>query len=396
MKETEDRGRILLIDDEPHLLLALGDYLRQAGYEVVAASSGEEGLETLRGWRPDLIICDIMMPGMDGFGVRRTLEKDPGHRDTPFIFLTAKGQLDARLEGLRSGADDYIVKPFEPAELEARIEAVLRREKRARAAVEQEVEALKESILANVTHELRTPMSIVRGTLELALEGAFGDDVERERQFLLRAMESVRSLQRLVDDLLLIAALDSGELELFLEPVSVAGLLRHSRTDAWRVGAAEKLVVHEPEPPDLMVCVDQRYLQTALSHLVDNALKFSPAGSPVEIMARACDEGVAITVMDRGQGISAQDLPHIFDRFYQADMSSTRPYSGLGCGLYLVRALVEAHNGHVEAKSVVGEGSQFSVWLPMGLPEGLHRLADLSRKSDRPRRSDRRRAKGGA
>ena len=370
--------KILLIDDEPHLLLALGDYLRQAGYQVVAASSGEEGLETLRDWQPDLIICDIMMPGMDGFDVRRALEKDSRHRDTPFIFLTAKGQLGDRVHGLRSGADDYIIKPFEPAELEARIEALLRRVIRSQAAAEQEVEELKASILANVTHELRTPVAVVRGTLELALEGAFGSDVEQERQFLSRALENMHGLQQLIDDLLLMSAIDSGELELFLEPVSVMGLLRHSQDKVWRVGANDVIIIHESEPADLKVCVDQRYLQTALGHLVDNALKFSPAGSPVEIRAKACEDGVTITVTDRGEGISAQDLPHIFDRFYQSDMSSTRAYEGLGCGLYLVRALVEAHGGHVEVESLVGEGSWFTVWLPSGLPQGLHRVADLS------------------
>lgn len=378
-------ARILLIDDERHLLLALGDYLRQAGYEIVPVASGEEGLETLRDWHPDLIICDIMMPGMNGLDVRRALEKDPRYCDTPFIFLTARGQLDDRLQGLHSGADDYIVKPFEPEELEARIEALLRRVTRDWAAVAREVESLKENILTTVTHELRTPVAVVRSTLELALENAFGTDVEQERRFLSRALESTRVLQRLIDDLLLMTALDSGDLELFLEPVSVAGLLRYCRANIWRVEAAEALIVRETEPPDLTVCADQRYLQTILGHLVDNAIKFSPAGSPVEVWAKARDDGVAITVRDWGEGIAAEHLPHIFERFYQTDMSSTRTYEGLGCGLYLVRALVEAHNGYVEAESQVGEGSRFTVWLPRGLPEGLYRVADLPRKSDRLR-----------
>lgn len=375
-------ARILLIDDERNLLQALGAYLRCVGYEVVAVPSGEEGLAKLRDWHADLIICDIMMPGMDGFDVRRALEEDPRHRDTPFIFLTAKGQLDDRLHGLRSGADDYIVKPFELTELEARIESLLRRVTRARAVAAQEVEALKENILANVTHELRSPVAVVRGTLELAMEGAFGNDLEQEHRFLSRALESTRSLQQLIDDLLLMMALDSGELELFLEPVLMAELVRHSRVSAWRVKAADALVVHGPEPPDLTVCADRRYLETIVGHLVDNALKFCPAAA-VEIRAEARDDGVAITVTDRGEGIAAEHLPRIFDRFYQADMSSSRAHEGLGCGLYLVQALVEAHGGCVEVESQVGEGSRFTVWLPQGLPEGLYRAADLRRESDR-------------
>jgi signal transduction histidine kinase len=374
-------ARILLIDDEPNLLLALGAYLRESGYKVVAVPSGEEGLDTLRDWHPDVIICDIMMPGMDGLDVRRALEKDPRHRDTPFIFLTAKGQLGDRLAGLRSGADDYLVKPFEPAELEARVESLLRRVTRDHAVAAQEVEALKENILAAVTHELRSPVAIVRSTLELALDDSFGDDVEQERLFLLRALASTQSLQRLINDLLLIATLDSGDLELFLEPVSVADLLRQVQDGVSREDAADVLVIHEPKPPDLAVCADRRHLQVVLGHLVDNALKFSST-APAEVRAEARDEGVAIMVTDRGAGIAAEHLPHIFDRFYQGDMSSTRVHEGLGCGLYLVRALVETHGGYVKVLSRVGQGSRFTVWLPQGLPQGLYRVADLQDEID--------------
>jgi len=369
-------ARILLIDDEPHLRLALGEYLRYSGYDVVVVSSGQDGLEALRDWHADVIICDIMMPGMDGLQVRQALEHDPRYSDTPFIFLTAKGQLDDRLRGLRSGADDYIVKPFEPVELEARIESLLRRVRRDRLVAEQEVEMLKENILANVTHELRTPVAVVRSTLELALDGAFGEDVDQAYLFLSRALKSTRSLQRLIDDLLLMAALESGELQLFLEPISLAELLRHSRLNAWRTDAVDMITAHEPEPSDLKICADRRYIEVVLGHLIDNALKFS-VGLPIEIGAQVQDDEVAIAVTDRGEGIVPEHLPFIFDRFYQADMSTTRSHEGLGCGLYLVRVLVEAHGGRVQVESQVGEGSRFTVWLPKELPEGLRRVADL-------------------
>jgi two-component system sensor histidine kinase/response regulator len=370
-------GRILLIDDEPNLLLALGDYLELAGYEIRSASSGKEGLKTLLDWQPDLIICDIMMPDMDGFEVRRTLEEDPRYRNTPFIFLTAKAQLDDRLQGLRSGADDYVIKPFEAAELEARVEALLRRHRRSQTVAEREVDVLKQNILAAVTHELRTPVAVVRGTLELALEDAFGGDPEQQRIFLSRALANTRGLQRLIDDLLLMASIDAGDLGLFLETVPVAGLLRYCQKNVWRSEAADALVVELPNPPTLTLCVDQRYIRIVVSHLVDNALKFSPPGSPVQVRAEVRDNGVAITVIDQGVGVATADLERIFERFHQTDMSSTRAYEGLGCGLYLVRALVEAHGGYVEVESEIGVGSQFTVWLPREMSEGSYRLEDL-------------------
>ncbi|MFZ5917006.1 MAG: response regulator [Chloroflexota bacterium] len=370
--------QILLIDDEPQLQVALSKYLGRAGYEVVTASCGEEAIQLLQHVSPDLIICDIMMPGMNGLDLRQQLDQDPDLKNTPFIFLTAKGQLRDRLEGLHVGADDYVVKPFEPAELEARIEALLRRVARHRDAAAQSVEDLKDNILANVTHELRTPMAVVRSTLELMLEGAFGSDVVQEHTFLARALESTRSLQRLIDNLLLIASLDDKELELFLSSFSVQALLQQSRIKLSHVNPERRVILHRPEPPDLTVCADRRFLEMVLGQLLDNADRFSPAEGTIEVMAGARDEGVFVTVADRGEGIAPAHLPHIFRRFYQADMSSTRAHSGLGCGLFLVKVLVEAHGGRVEVDSQPGKGSRFTIWLPRDLPEGLFTVTELA------------------
>jgi signal transduction histidine kinase len=317
--------------------------------------------------------------------VRRKLDKDERFKDIPFIFLTAMGQLSDRLQGLHAGADDYVVKPFEPSELEARVRAVLRRVKRERSAAARTVEELKNNILANITHELRTPMAVVRSTLELALEGAFGDNLEQEQQFLSRALKSTDNLRHLVDDLLLMATIDSRNLELFLTSLALRVLFQPSHLTALQTPEAQRLVVHPPEPPHLSVVADRRHLKAVLNHLVENALKFSPKDRPIVIRAQAQGEGVAITVTDQGPGIGPEDLPRIFDRFYQVDMSSTRPYPGLGCGLYIVREMVQAHLGHVEVESEVGRGSRFTVWLPQDLPEGLFKaeeLADMRRQAD--------------
>ena len=182
---------------------------------------------------------------------------------------------------------------------------------------------------------------------------------------------------------LMMAAIDAGDLGLYLETVSVAGLLRYCQKNVWRSEAAGALVVELPDPPNLMVCVDQRYIRIVLSHLLDNALKFSPPGSPVQVRAEVRGDGVAITVIDQGVGIAVADLERIFERFHQMDMSSTRAYEGLGCGLYLVRALVEVHGGYVKVGSEVGVGSQFTVWLPREMPEDSYQVEDMPRVDDR-------------
>ena len=170
----DKNSTILIIDDEPALLMGLAARIKRQGYQVVTASDGSEGLLKARETLPDLILSDVMMPPPNGFELRKLMEQDPRLASIPFIFLTARSGVEDRVSGIRDGADDYITKPFVTEELFARIEAVLRRVNTARergraevrASAQQDMEQLKREILQNFQHEMRTPLSNIIMPLE--------------------------------------------------------------------------------------------------------------------------------------------------------------------------------------------------------------------------------------
>ncbi len=188
---------ILIIDDEPALLLGLAAKIKRHGYTVVTATDGSDGFRKAKESLPDLIISDVMMPPPNGFELRRLLSLEPALASIPFIFLTARSSVEDRVDGLRNGADDYITKPFETEELFARIEAVFRRvqteqargREEMRAAAEKDIEKLKHEILQNFHHELRTPLTNILMPLELAANHRF-DNPEEQSRFLKIALSN--------------------------------------------------------------------------------------------------------------------------------------------------------------------------------------------------------------
>ncbi|HVF24346.1 MAG TPA: response regulator, partial [Anaerolineales bacterium] len=177
----ENKPTILIIDDEPALLLGLAATIRRQDYNVITAEDGNEGLRKAREAMPDLVLSDVMMPPPNGFELRRLMSLDPVLSPIPFIFLTARSNVEDRVSGIREGADDYITKPFETEELIARIEAVLRRVKteqargrdQMKAIAQQDMDKLRNEILQNFHHELRTPLTNILMPLELAANNRF-------------------------------------------------------------------------------------------------------------------------------------------------------------------------------------------------------------------------------
>ncbi len=210
---------ILIIDDEPALLLGLAAKIRRHGYTVVTATDGSDGFRKAKESMPDLIVSDVMMPPPNGFELRRLLSLEPALASIPFIFLTARSSVEDRVGGLRDGADDYITKPFETEELFARIEAVFRRvqteqargREEMRAIAEKDMEKLKHEILQNYHHELRTPLTNILMPLELATNHRF-DNPEEQSRFLKIALSNADRLESLVTDLILLSNMDQGNL----------------------------------------------------------------------------------------------------------------------------------------------------------------------------------------
>ena len=375
-----EAARILLADDNADMR----DYvtrLLEDRWTVEVVADGEAALARARAALPDLILSDIMMPGLDGYQLLQALRADELTRDIPVIFLSARAGDEARIEGLSAGADDYLIKPFSARELLARVgmhlaqvsarrevEATRRqsltREREARAEAEV-ANRSKDEFLAMLGHELRNPLAPIVTALQL-MELRGDETLYKERTIIER---QVRHLVRLVDDLLDVSRITSGKIELKRERIEI------SETVAKAIEMASPLIeqrrhrlkVDIPRS-GLAVEVDAVRMAQVLANLLNNAAKYTEPHGDITVSATmenlAEGHRVVLRVRDTGIGLSAEMLPRVFDLFVQERQAIDRAQGGLGLGLAIVRTLVELHGGTVEAHSEgYGKGSEFTVRL---------------------------------
>jgi signal transduction histidine kinase len=242
----------------------------------------------------------------------------------------------------------------------------------------QVAEVQRRQMTADIAHELRNPLSVIRGNLEAIFDGIYPADIEH----LTPIYEETLLLQRLVEDLRLLSLADAGQLELIRSDVDVEQLLSGVAESAQAVAQDRGITLHveTPEEP-LVVDGDADRLRQVIGNLVSNALRYTPAGGAVTLSARRADHRVRFAVTDTGPGIPAEDLSHVFDRFYRGDSARNRASGGSGLGLAIARALVEAHGGTISVESTVGQGATFLVELPFDVTSSPHKrpAAPLSR-----------------
>lgn len=364
--------KILVVEDNEDMLNGIRDILEMSGYQVVTALDGQAALALMEQDRPDLIISDIMMPQMDGYELFSAVRANPKWLRIPFVFLTAKDQrLDVRL-GKQLGADDYLTKPFEPEDLIVIVEAKLERAASLQAATDAEMSQLKQNILKAFSHEFRTPLTYIRGYLDLILEDGLDQlSTEELEDFLHGMRRGSARLSRLVDDLIFLVTLETGQAvnKFYSEQMYFTGLrsLVEIVVHQKQPTAQQRNVALELELPDLLPGVEIHldYIRDVLERLVDNAIKFSnSAQGHVLVSATANETWVRIAVKDNGIGISAEELPNLFKRMHQIDRAHLEQ-SGLGVGLAIAKGIAEIHGGRIDVESEVGKGSTFTLVLPV-------------------------------
>ena len=409
---------ILLVDDQPGRLLTYRTILEPLGERLVEASSGEQALKRLMEDDFAVILLDVNMPGMDGFETAALIHQHPRFEQTPIIFVTAVnvGDMD-RLRGYKLGAVDYVSVPVIPeimrtkvavlAELHRKRRELLQANQRLAAAnvslqeeKQRELERLnaslvatnealalrntelrnevgermqaeerlreadrrKDEFLATLAHELRNPLAPLQNALNIRrLAAADGDDALQD------AMErQLALLVRLIDDLLDVARITRGKLVLRKTPTTLQDVLAAAVELAMPLidSGGHRLQTHLPDAP-LALHADASRLAQVFANLLNNAAKYSDAGSVIELHAAGEGDTVLVRVRDRGIGLAPEQLEAIFELFAQADTAIERARGGLGIGLTLVRTLVQLHDGEVDACSDgPGRGSEFRVRLP--------------------------------
>jgi signal transduction histidine kinase len=379
------RGRVLVADDNADMRAYITRLLRMH-WDVEVVGDGDAALAAARRDPPDLVLTDVMMPRLDGFGLLAALRRDPATRSIPVVMLSARAGEESRIEGLQAGADDYLVKPFSARELIARVEShlelrrvrdaaarerdqLLRRERDARLEAEVANRA-KDEFLAVVSHELRTPLNAMMGWARLALDG--GLPADRLNHGLEVIERNAQTQAQLIDDLLDVSRIISGKVRIDPRPIRpiafVEAAIESVRLAASAKGVRLQLAL-DPELDDILG--DRDRLQQVVWNLLSNAIKFTPAGGEVMVRLARAGADVEICVEDTGRGIPAAFMPYVFERFRQADASLTRALGGLGLGLAIARHLVELHGGAIGAHSDgEGRGARFTVRLPIAARRG--------------------------
>ncbi|WP_243147048.1 ATP-binding protein [Scytonema sp. UIC 10036] len=496
---TSPPARILLADDNADMR----EYVRKllsTKYEVVAVADGEAALAAAQEQLPDLVLSDVMMPKLDGFGLLRRLREDERTRSVPIVLLSARAGEESRIEGLDAGADNYLIKPFSARELLARVKATLEMsrlrqevarsrieveaakeraiviervtdafygldrqwrftyvnrqcekylkktreellgkvvwdvfpvakgtafeeqyykamreqvavhfevfspfsdlwvevhvypskdgisvnfrditerkelEKRQEALLESErvaraeaerIGRLKDEFLATLSHELRTPLNAILGWSQLLRKNNIGSaDLKKGLETIER---NARSQAQIIEDLLDMSRIISGKVRLDIQEMNLTSVIQSAIESLLPTVQAKEIRLQTlfdvlPHP----MAGDPNRLQQVVWNLLSNAIKFTPKGGRVRVSLEQVNSHVELTISDTGQGIKPEFLPYVFDRFRQADGSTTRQFGGLGLGLSIVKQLVELHGGTVQAASPgEGQGAQFTVVLPL-------------------------------
>jgi signal transduction histidine kinase len=393
--------RILHIEDDPANRLLVRKLLGPAGFDVIDAVDGLEGIRKALAEPPDLVLVDIAIPGLDGYEVTLRLRAEPSLRGMPIVAITAEGNRDA---SLAVGCDGFLQKPIDARSFAETVRGYLdgRRERAAPdAANEQlrlqtqrivthleqkvaelsaanrrllELDQAKKEFYRNISHELATPMTPIVGYLKLLVDGELGD-LETPQKKALRAMDDcVQRLRRLIDALLDVTALETGKMRFAYREYDLGDLVREAiaRQPAFDAGRM-RLVADLPRRGSLVGHGDVERLGRALDQLLDNATKFTPAGGTVGVRARRLSSGhLEVCIADTGAGIQAEKARQLFEPFYQVDGSPTRSHGGTGIGLAIVRGVAHGHGGDVRFASPASEeivgvpfgGAAFYVVLP--------------------------------
>jgi signal transduction histidine kinase len=384
-----EKERILVVDDEPNVREMVSKIVSVIGHEAVTAGSGKEALEILKNGPFSIMITDIRMPEMDGFELM-TAVRDL-FPDVYTICMTAHGGSYTYTDVVAVGAKDYITKPFTIDEMRAKLNRVIR-EKDLIADLTQKsmelekvnaelkrLDQLKSTFISSVSHELRTPLTVIKEFISLMLEGHVGALSEDQREYLGIANKNIIRLTNLIETLLDFSRIESGKgLKLRFEPVRLTEIVEDAvmtfsqQLEEKRITLENRL---DSEMP--LVLIDRNRLVEVFINLIGNGIKFTPPGGKISIDSRGLTEKrdyLKIMVADTGVGISPEDLPKVFDRFYQGGRTETGLITGTGLGLAIVKEIVEAHQGSIQAESKSGSGASFIFTLPVFGMETINNL----------------------
>ncbi len=362
--------KILIVDDERDLVEIITLTLEKRGYETILAHDGVEAWEKIQTEKPDFIILDLMLPGLDGWQICRMVRQhEKGEiRETPILMISARAQTEDRVQGLGIGADDYLTKPFSLQELILRLDLLLKKGREIRD-LHGEMERLRNKMeeqglgIRQVIHDIKNPLISMGASAKLLMRRT---DEEENLGFLKGIYENSLRLSRWLEDTILFPDLKSKDSAEEAKEVNVESFLKRVILPARGTAAEKRIQLEVTIPPDLpMLLCNESLMERALENLIVNALKYTPEGGLVEMSVALGSAGdyLEFIVRDSGIGIDPQDLPGIFEPFRRGKNANGE--QGIGLGLAIVKKVADLHGGCVRVLSEPLKGSLFSLVLPV-------------------------------
>ncbi len=359
-------GCVLVVDDDERNRLLLGDLLASRGYRILTAENGEEALRLVKEEDPDVVLLDIMMPGVDGIEVCRRIRRNEETALLPVIMVTALAEREPRVRSIEAGADDFLTKPIDPAEVVLRVRNAAHRKHlmtALRRSIEEQkrLEQLRNDLVHMLVHDLRSPLTGMLAFLDLLESSELSEATRNDVRTIKTA---ARNLTEMISAILDVSRLESGRMPLNRESCDPKDLIQKAVQRLGR-GLSGAGVTVEVGPGVTSVECDRQLVERVIINLLANALKYTPKDTSVIVRALPAEDGLRIEVEDTGPGVPPDMQERIFDKFAQVETrrKGRAPYS-TGLGLTFCKLAVEAHGGRIGVDSQVGHGSTFWFVLP--------------------------------
>lgn len=347
----KSKERILVVDDEKRICDSIRLLLQRKDYEVFVANNGEAALELLNKEPIDLVITDLMMPKIDGFALLEQVQKSYPH--TLVIVITGYSSMRSSIEALRSGAYDYLVKPFDLDILSLSVEKALDKIRMRR---------MHDDFISMMTHDLKNPLTSIIGYCSLLVGGVYGELPQGLTTPLIGVQDNADRMLALINDFLAVNRISSEGVRLDKHKHSLNVLAKHLLEGQRAQAEIRKIKLNLALDSKLpVIAYDAMQIERIIGNLLSNALKFTPPGGSVTVSTGIGDGEIFLRVSDTGAGIPADQQENIFERYKRIESRT----EGTGLGLYICKTIITAHGGHITVESKEGEGSTFTFYLPI-------------------------------
>jgi signal transduction histidine kinase len=367
--------KVLVVDDEPGIRSGVTRILRDFHvtypfmdedytYEVIEAPTGEEGVRIIDTLKPDILLLDNKLPGIQGVEVLEYIREKK--YDIAVAMITSYASLDVAIKATRDGATDFIPKPFTPQELKSSIENISKQLylKRITNKMNKEGKKIRYQFLSVLSHELKAPLNAIEGYLRMMQEKQAGDRIADYATHIDRSLQRIQSMRNLIMDLLDFTKIRLERKDEKIQDVDLEEIARGAITTVQPYAIQMEVEIRLDVKKDSIIMADPEDIEIIFNNLISNAVKYNKIGGKVDILIDSTEDEAIIIFSDTGIGISEEDQKNLYTEFMRVKNNRTRNISGSGLGLSIVRKVIELYYGTIQLESKTDVGSVFTVRLP--------------------------------